>query len=73
MLMVTLGNSAGGGSSSSFRFSVSTGGRRTSGAIVKLSYEAILVCDGPSAGGGNVLDFDCFRLLSTSLSTSVSA
>ena len=67
MLMVTLGSSAGEGSSSSFRFPDSTWGRRTSGATVKLSCEAILVCDGPSAGGGNVLDFDCFRLSSPSL------
>ena len=73
MLMVTLDNSARGGSSLSFRFSVSTGGRQTSGAIVRLSCEAILVCDGPLAGGGNVLDFDCFHLSSTSLWSSVSA
>ena len=46
---------------------VSTGGRRTLGATVGLSCEAILDCDGPSAGGVNVLDFDCFHLFSPSL------
>ena len=66
VLMVTLGSSTGGGSSSSLS-PVSTGRRRTSGATVRLSCEAILDCDGPSAGGENVLDFECFRFLSPSL------
>ena len=66
VLVLTLGSSAGGGSSLSLS-QVSTGGRQTSGATVKLSCEAILDCDGPSTGGKNVLDFDCFRFLSPSL------
>ena len=66
VLMVMLGSSAGEGPYLSLS-PVSTGGRQTSGATVRLSCEAILDCDGPSAGGENVLDFDCFSLFSPSL------
>ena len=66
VLMVKLGSSAGEGSYLSLS-PVSTGGKRTSDATVGLSCEAILDCDGPSAGGVNILDFDCFRLFSPSL------
>ena len=66
MLIVKLGRSVG--EVSYFSLSpVSTGGRRTLGATVRLSCEAILDCDGPSAGGENVLNFNCFCLISPSL------